>query len=132
MPIRTRPTHTVVFPMRTWRTERRIWHGRLPKKHWPFLILMRRRRRHGPIPRSAGKLFATARKTISSSLVRRVDKGVTSVRNRILEGPFRWLYQIEESYSNEALSPTHVSRPLFLEACIGLISRTDAQFPMCP
>jgi hypothetical protein len=94
----------VVFPMRTWRTERKIWHGRLPKKHWPFWILMRCRRRHGPIQRSAGNLFATARKTISSSLVRRVDKGVTSVRNRILERPFRWLYQIEESYSNETNS----------------------------
>src|ERR1700685_2845769 len=104
MPIRTRPTHTGVFPMRTWRTERKIWHGRLPKKHWPFWILMRRRRRHGPIQRSAGNLFATARKTISSSLVRRVDKGVTSVRNRILGRPFRWLYQIEESYSNETNS----------------------------
>jgi hypothetical protein len=26
------------------------------------------------------------------------------VRNRILESPFRWLYQIEESYSNETNS----------------------------
>ena len=80
--IRTRPTHTIVSPMRTWRPRRKIWHGRPPKRRWPCWIPMRRRRRHGPIPRSVANSFATVRKPISSIDAPRVNSGIPDVTHR--------------------------------------------------
>jgi hypothetical protein len=78
---------TKASPMRIWRTDKRIWRGRPPKRHWPCWILIRHRHRHGPTRRLDAISFVTARKTISRSSVRPIDTGAISVTNRRVKRP---------------------------------------------
>jgi hypothetical protein len=69
--------------MRIWLTDKKVWHGRMPKRHWPSSIHPPFQRLPGPILRGIAVRFdATFRKCSRTSM--RCIATVTAFVSRVL------------------------------------------------
>lgn len=68
-----------------WQTDKKIWHGSMPKKHWSSSIHTSSQRLPGPIQSYRGEIRATSRKYPRSSM-RRIDKVTASVSRALPSG----------------------------------------------